>query len=352
MKIALITDTHWGIRGDVIAFHDYFKKSVDEFFLPTLRERGIKKIVHLGDLVDRRKFINYMTAHRLRKDFLEPVNQEFDMDIIIGNHDTYYKNTNDLNALREIVIGKYENIHVFSGPHIRDFDGVPIAYVPWICDENYEQTLETVKATTAQICFGHLELSGFEMYKGHVADHGLSHNLFDKFDVVCSGHYHHKSTNGNINYLGAFAEFTWTDYDDPRGFHVFDTETRELEFIRNPFNMFVKLYYDDMGKNIDEVLLHNTDTANKIVKIIVRNKTNPYWFDMFIDHIENTSPMDLQVVEDNLQLDIENDESINEAEDTISIFKNYIGQLNLDNPRREKLEKTIVDLYQEAIAIL
>lgn len=352
MKIALITDTHWGIRGDVVAFHDYFKKSVDEFFLPELRKRNIKQIVHLGDLVDRRKFINYMTAHRLRRDFLEPVNQEFQMDIIIGNHDTYYKNTNELNALREIVVGKYDNIKIYSNPYVREFDDIPIMYVPWICDDNHKQTIEMLEATSAQICFGHLELAGFEMYRGHVSDHGQAHDIFNKFDVVCSGHFHHKSDSGNIHYLGAFAEFTWTDYEDPRGFHVFDTETRELEFIKNPFNMFVKIWYDDMNKNIDEVLLHDYDVKGKIVKIIVKNKTNPYWFDLFIDRIENNAPMDMQVVEDNLQLDLDNDDVVNEAEDTISIFKNYIGQLNIEGTRKEKLEKTIVELYQEAIAIL
>lgn len=352
MKIALITDTHWGIRGDVVAFHDYFKKSVDEFFLPELRKRNIKQIVHLGDLVDRRKFINYMTAHRLRRDFLEPINQEFQMDIIIGNHDTYYKNTNELNALREIVVGKYDNIKIYSNPYVREFDDIPIMYVPWICDDNYKQTIEMLNATTAQICFGHLELAGFEMYRGHVSDHGQSHDVFNKFDVVCSGHFHHKSTNGNIHYLGAFAEFTWTDYEDPRGFHIFDTETRELEFIKNPFNMFIKIWYDDMNKSIDEVLLNDYDVKGKIVKIIVKNKTNPYWFDLFIDRIENEAPMDMQVVEDNLQLDLDNDDVVNEAEDTISIFKNYIGQLNIEGTRKDKLEKTIVELYQEAIAIL
>jgi predicted phosphodiesterase len=351
MKIALITDTHWGIRGDVVAFHDYFKKSVDEFFLPTLRSRGIKQIVHLGDLVDRRKFINFMTAHRLRIDFLEPVNNEFQMDIIIGNHDTYYKNTNELNALREIVVGKYDNIKIYSNPHTREFNGVDVLYVPWICDDNSKQTIEMIEATNAQICFGHLELAGFEMYKGHMSDHGQGHELFDKFDVVCSGHYHHKSDNKNIHYLGAFAEFTWTDYDDPRGFHIFDTETRELEFIQNPYSMFVKIWYDDINKTIDEVILNDYEVKGKIVKIIVKNKTNPYWFDLFIDKIENQSPMDMQVVEDNLQLDLENDDIVNEAEDTISIFKNYIGQLNMEGTKKDKLEKTIVELYQEAIAI-
>ena len=352
MKIALIADTHWGVRGDVIAFHDYFKRSLNEFFFPELRSRGIKKVIHLGDVVDRRKFVNFMTAHRLRKDFLEPINNEFEMDVIIGNHDTYYKNTNNINALDELVNGKYPNIKIYTEAETVLFDEVPILFIPWITDENRESTLQNIKSTSAQIAMGHLELNGFEMYKGHVNDHGMDHRLLSRFDLVCSGHYHHRSSNGSIHYLGAFAEHIWSDFDDPRGFHIFDTDTRELEFIKNPFSIFKKIWYDDMNKNMDEVLLHDVVTKDCIVKVIVKNKTNPYWFDLFIDAIENTTPIELQVVEDHLHLDIEDDSDIiNEAEDTISIFKNYIEQMNLDGSKKDKLNKTILELYQEAMQI-
>jgi hypothetical protein len=352
MKIALITDTHWGVRGDIIPFHDYFKRSVHEFFIPELRKRGITKIIHLGDLVDRRKFVNYMTAHRLRKDFLEPINNEFEMDVIVGNHDTYYKNTNDVNALYELVEGKYNNIKVFTSPKTVHTHPIPILYLPWICDENREETLNEIKNTEAQIVMGHLELNGFEMYRGHINDHGMDSNIFGRFDVVCSGHFHHKSNVGNITYIGAFTEHTWTDFDDPRGFTVFDTSTRSLEFVQNPFTIFKKLYYDDMNKNMDQVLIHDHDTKGSIVKVVVKNKTNPYWFDLFIDAIENTSPIDLQVVDDHLNLDIEdNSDIVNEAEDTITIFRGYIDQMNLEAKKKERLNKTIIELYQEAISI-
>lgn len=351
MKVALICDTHWGVRGDNIAFLDYFKKSVDDFFLPELRKRGIEKIIHLGDLVDRRKYINFMTLNRLRKDFLEPINAEFQMDVIPGNHDTFYKNTNSLNALNELLSVQYNNISAFLKPDTVWVDGIPILYLPWICDDNKEATYEAIRTTEAQICFGHLELSGFQMYKGILNDHGMDSNIFSRFDVVCSGHYHHKSSTSNIHYLGAFCEHIWSDFNDPRGFHIFDTHTRELEFVRNPYEMFRKVWYNDVGVK-GATIEPPDDLTNKVVKVIVSGKDNPYTFDRFIEDIEKQTPIEVQVVDDHKHLNDQSDNDIvSETEDTLTVFKQYINSIGDVDCKKETLEKVIVNLYMEATQI-
>lgn len=353
MKIALITDTHWGVRNDSPVMHDYMKRFLDNVFFPQLAANGVEHVVHLGDLVDRRKFINYNTASRLRKDFLEPLSKSGkQLYIIAGNHDTYYKNTNSLNSLREILFG-YNNINIYDEvPEAIDFDGTKILMLPWICSENKESILKAIKETTAPIVMGHLELGGFEMYRGHVNDHGDDPKLFDKFDIVCSGHYHTRSNNGNIYYLGTPCEYTWSDYNDPKGFHILDTETRQLQFIRNPDTLFVKFHYDDLNKQMDEVLLiDESQFKGKYVKVIVRNKTNPYWFDNIIDRMEKNGVADLQVVEDHFHLDLEEDSDIvNEAEDTMTILRKYINGLQF-NTDKKRVENIIQNLYIEAQAI-
>lgn len=352
MKIALITDTHWGIRNDSQVFYDYFKLFLDDVFFPTLTKHEIRHVIHLGDLVDRRKYANFLTLHRLRKDFLERFEDGMiDMYVILGNHDTYYKNTNEVNALKELVEGKYQFIHAIEKPQTLEFDGSDILFLPWICEDNYQESMDAIKDTTAQIVMGHLELNGFEMFRGSISDHGMDHKLFDRFDVVCSGHYHHKSDTGNIHYLGAFAEYTWSDFDDLRGFHIFDTETRELTFIRNPYKMFQKVWYDDADRTVDEVLGADLDVRNKMVKVIVKNKTNPYCFDLFIDKIEKSGVIDLQVVEDHLDLDeIADEDFMDSAEDTLTVCRKYISQVNfsVDN---KKLERVITNLYTEALQV-
>ena len=353
MKIALITDTHWGIRNDSPVFHDYFKRFLDEVFFKELVDQDIRHVIHLGDLVDRRKYVNFLTLSRLRTDFLDRLDDmQIKTHIIAGNHDVYYKNTNSVNALKELIIGKYDNIKVYDRPACIDFSGTPILLLPWICEDNSQESMDAIKTTPAQVVMGHLELNGFEMFRGSISDHGMDHRLFDRFDVVCSGHYHHKSDTGNIHYLGAFAEYTWSDYDDPRGFHVFDTDTRELTFIRNPYRMFEKIWYDDSGKTSTQIIESSqVDVSNKMIKVIVKNKTNPYFFDLFIDNLEKNGPADVQVVEDHLHLDLmEDDEIVDEAEDTLSVCRKYIGQMNLSVDQK-KLERVITNLYSEALQV-
>jgi DNA repair exonuclease SbcCD nuclease subunit len=353
MKLALITDTHWGVRNDNIAFMDNSKRFLDEVFFPTIEREAISTIVHLGDLVDRRKYINIRTASRLRQDFLEPLaDGGYDVHFIAGNHDTYFKNTNSINALRELVVDKY-NFKVYDQlPWEADFDGTIVLMLPWICDENREVCLHKIKTTPAQIVMGHLELAGFEMYRGSIVSHGDDRSLFDRFDMVLSGHYHHRSSDGSIHYLGSHAEFTWSDYDDRKGFHILDTETRNLTFIENPYRMFSKLWYDDMtpGKEPEGYDLSAVKGMN--VKVIVTNKTDPYRFDKFIEQIEKVGVLEMQIVEDHLNLATEDDTDIvNEAESTINIFKKYIDQVNSANLDKVRLEKTIVELYQEALSL-
>lgn len=354
MKIALVTDTHWGVRNDNVAFHRYFAKFYGEVFFPYLKEHGITDIIHLGDIVDRRKYINFLSARALRKQFVEPAMKDFNTHVIIGNHDTYYKNTNSVNAMEELYwLNTNEKFKWYESATEVDFDGCKILFIPWICAENGKATMELIQSTEATVAFGHLELSGFSMYRGHVAHDGEDPKVFGKFDIVCSGHYHTRSSDGNIHYLGAPCEYTWSDFNDPRGFHIFDTETRELTFIQNPISVFKKIFYDDDDMTLEDIMGFDVNEyKDTLVKVVVKNKENPYWFDMFIEKLENVGLIDLQVVEDHMNLGLEDDQDIiDEAEDTLTILKNYVGQLDLKGIPSSKVENTITSLYHDAMSL-
>jgi len=352
MKVAVLGDTHFGARNDNQAFHDYFEKFYSNVFFPTLKERGISKIVQLGDLFDRRKYVNFYTLKRSREYFFDQlVINNLHMDVFVGNHDTYFKNTNDVNSPDLLLQDYIGFVSVYSDPADIDLDGLKVTLLPWVCSGNYEQCMEHIRKTDSQILFGHLELAGFEMHRGAVNDHGMDVKPFDKFDIVMSGHYHHKSSRGNIHYLGTPYEMTWSDYDDPKGFHIFDTETRELEFIRNPYTMFQKWFYNDIEANPLESNESFDSAAGAIVKVVVKNKTNPYWFDMYIAALEKAGAIDIQVVDDHPNLQLEDDDDIiDEAEDTLTILKNYANSIST-NVETADLNKFFSELYSEALTV-
>ena len=355
MKFAIVTDTHWGVRNDSQVFADYFKKFYDNAFFPYLEENNITTVLHLGDIVERRKYINFVTASRLENDFIRPLHDRgIKTFYIVGNHDCFYKNTNEINSMSQLYGNRaYDSMTIITDPTELDFDGCKIVAMPWMCQDNMDRALDLIKNTTAEILMGHLELAGFEMYKGSMIDHGMDANIFGKFDVVCSGHFHHKSSKGNVNYLGCPYEITWSDYGDQKGFHVFDTETRELTFIHNPYTMFNKILYDDNTINYGELLntLNFDEYSNTYVKVIVRTKNNPYWFDMFIDKLEKSDPIMIQVVDDNFNLQLEDDDDIiNEAEDTLTILKRFVDTVEISTDKKE-IDKFLSELYAEASSI-
>ena len=350
MKIAIINDTHAGARGDSLPFNEYFFKFWEGTFFPYLKENNIKHICHLGDVVDRRKFINYVILNSWRKRFFDVLkNEGITMDVIVGNHDVTYKNTNEINAMDEL-FSHYDNIQVMTEPRLMNYDGTNVLMVPWINSSNYQTTLDEVKNTPAQVVFGHFEIAGFEMDKGNICHTGLEKKMFDRFDIVLSGHFHHKSSDGNISYLGNQYEMTWADYNDQRGFHIFDTDTRELTFVPNPHKMFHKITYDDGSQSFEDWKTHNyAEYKDCYIKVVVINKQNPYLFDTVLDNLYKCGASDISIVEDFNDYDTDIDaDIIDQAEDTMTILSKYIDNLTL-NVERDKLKNLMKELYVEAL---
>lgn len=352
MKILLITDQHFGVRNDNIAFLDYFEKFYKNVVFPFIEENNITNVIDLGDTFDRRKFVNYFSLKRSKEmwfDELEKRNIQY--DYIVGNHTSYFKNTISVNS-PELMFGRYRNFNIIEKPTVMTYDGVEVVLIPWICQDNEEETMALINSTRAQILLGHLEISGFEMYKGVFVEHGISPSLFSKFEFVASGHLHHRSTRGNIHYLGCPYEMTWSDYNDPKGFHVFDTETRSLTFIPNPYTMFNKIYYSDVDHTMSTLLDFDASKYEGVyVKIIVEQKTNPYWFDMFLDKIEKVNPISVEVVEDDFNIHLGDDSDITDGiEDTVTILTKYVESLEIETDKKS-LNVLLRNLYDEAVSI-
>ena len=348
MKVIIITDQHFGARNDSIAFLDFFQKFYDNTFFPTLDASGIDTVLVLGDTFDRRKYVNFYALDRAKKMFFDKLEERgITVYMLAGNHDTYFKNTNEVNS-PDLLLAEYNNIEVIDEPKTINVNGFEVCMLPWICPENYTQSLDEIKNTTSTICMGHLEIAGFAMYRGMESHEGFSAETFSKFDLVFSGHYHHRSNNSNIHYLGNPYELTWQDYNDPRGFHLFDFATRQLDFIENPYRMFERLEYTD--KEVEPIDLDQLELKDKYIKLVVLEKTDFYKFDKFIQKLYNKGCHEIKIVEDFSEFqEGEINEEIN-LEDTVSVLSNYIESIETDVDK-EKVKSYMRGLYTEAINI-
>lgn len=353
MKVAIINDTHYGVKNDSVSFAAYQNKFFNEVFLPHLIDNNITHVLHLGDLFDRRKYVNFITAKNVEENFVKPLmDAGITMHMVAGNHDTYFKNTNDVNSLKQLYGNtKYDRFMSYWNDTVEiDLDGCKIMLCPWVCDENRDRIKESIRDTNAQVLMGHFEIAGFEMYRGAVCEHGDAIDSFSKFDMVFSGHFHHKSTHRNISYLGAPYEMTWSDYNDPKGFHIFDTGNRSLEFILNPFRMFHKIEYDDKDMTIEDVAQLDTFLlTNTHIKVIVKSKENPYIFDLFMDKLLQSGAADIKVIDDLTSFDVvDESDMIDEAQDTLTILSKYLESIEVKSEKKN-VEKFLHDLYNEAI---
>lgn len=339
--IACLTDTHWSFKKSSRHFHDYFELFYKNVFFPTLEKYGIKTIIHMGDAFDNRKSIDFWGLEWTRRVILEPL-RDYDVHMIIGNHDIFLRNSTEINS-PSLLLRDYPNIKTYSSPTNTVIDGVNMTLIPWICSENYDETMKVIEKSKSKIALGHLELNGFRVNPNMtMEDHGLNSIIFDKFERVYSGHYHTRSDNGKIFYLGNPYEMYWSDVNDTRGFHILDTKTLEHTPINNPYRMFYNIYYEDTPHQLFDA----TQYENKIVKVIVRKKSKQKDFDKFVDKLYTAKVQELKIIE-NFEIQESVDFEVTEDENTLMILNRYIDESEFEFDKN-RIKTIFQDIYKQA----
>ncbi len=353
MKIAILGDTHFGIRNDSKIFHEYYENFYDNVFFPTLLESGVRTIIQLGDLFDRRKYINFLSLTESRRYFFNKcLENNIHVHALIGNHDIFWRESLEVNS-PSLLLRDYPNITLWQDVGTLEIDGINIDMVPWICKENEHKIFDFVQNSTSPYCMGHFELAGFNLSKGVQSHDGIGSSFLGNYNQVISGHYHTHSTQDNVMYLGTPYELFWSDYKDNKYFAIFDTESLKIQLIQNPIRKFFKINYDDSQLKIEQ--LKNIDFTryqNGYVKVVVVNKQNPYLFDKLMDELYKQTPADVTIVED--FTDLVNEETdkdiVDEAQDTMTILSNYIDAQSLNISDNNKLKALMRELYVEALS--
>lgn len=344
MKSVILNDTHFGYKADSPIVLEYFLSFFEEQLFPYIKENNIKTIFHLGDVFDRRKYVNFKTLNQVRTRFLEPLR---DMGVkciaICGNHDTYYKNNNRVNSLDELV-SQYANWEIYSEPTEINTSAGCVALLPWINPENEEAAAKFLNETTCSVLLGHLELFGFQSIRGIFIEQGHDPKHFDKFDYVLTGHYHVKSSRDNIHYLGTQYQMAFSDVWEPKGFHVFDFSSRELVFIENPRKLFYTFdYNEDEPQKLDYELFKDA-----YVKIFVKKRTKAAPFEKYMDKFYEAGVAELAVTEEvsaNPEL-----VAVDVHKDTLQLLHEELGTINDKSIDKQFLAKIIDEAYNSALS--
>jgi len=346
MKVAIITDQHFGFKKGSKLYHDYFQKFYDEVFFPKIKKLGITTVLDLGDTFDNRKGVDLYSLDWAKTSYFDRLaDLNIDLISIVGNHTAYYKNTNEINT-NDLLLREYNNITLLSEATELEVGGQPILFIPWINQENSERTYKKIKESKCKVAMGHLELNGFVATHGHTMEHGADFDCYNKFKQVFSGHYHTRSNNGKIYYLGNPYEMFWNDVNDKRGFHIWDTETLKLKTINNPNALYKVINYNDTPRQLTKF----GEYTNKIVKVVVRQKSDEKEYDRFMDSLSKANPHDIKIIErtDHLVFD---GEIYNQTEDTMTLLDSYVDDLDTDL-NKNKIKGLMKEIYHSACEVL
>ena len=347
MKIALITDTHIGARNSSRIFREQMKSFLSDF-LDDVKTQEIETILHLGDFFDSRTSLSLVDIDFVMNWFIPKLNDSgAHMIVIAGNHDVYYRNTNQVNSLS--ILQGCKNITIVQNDiYIHKTDNKNFVMCPWLNDENQERLLEDLAhyANNDHVLCLHGEFAGMKMYKNSkLNEHGLDVKIFSKFHHVLSGHFHHPSVYGNIEYMGAAHYMNWQDYDDWRGYFLYDVLDDSYEKIINPYCPFIEITYND----------DRDDLEGKIVRVIVEDEVKHSDLKDYIHSIEKQKPVSVDVIDLTIFQEDDNVEELNDTEESqvvskelLDYFSEYLTQLSLDEKTVHSLEDKFSNLYELA----
>lgn len=338
-EVAIITDTHFGVKNNSTYFLDMMESYYFDYFIPTIKSFGLNHIWHLGDFFENRKVIGVQTFNLIKKILDEIEKEHIGLTVIKGNHDMFFNNTNKVSSI-DPLFSRYSNIKIVHECEEIDFFGKKVMFLSWISPESRDRVNGRILETKCDVLCGHLKINNFEVIRGVVCETGMDQSMFDKFDRVLSGHFHVRSTNGRINYLGNPYQTTWGEAHDKKGFHVYDVVNDALRFVQNPSENYVIIRYeDDESFDFDKF-------RNKIVRVYF-DEYDPEKFESFVDKLEKVCYS--YVIDDVRETQIEDHESYC-ISDTTTLIKEWIDSMVVESRvDRKLLDEIVFSIYRESI---
>lgn len=346
MNILILGDLHIGARNSNPIFFKMMKSFFSEVLFPYIIKNNISVVFQLGDIHDKRKSIDFVIAEFIINDFFkwfEDNNIQFIS--LVGNHDSYYKNTIKLDGMSQLT-KKSKHIIIVNKPSIYTFDNTKFVLIPWICNENKDECVEFIEKNrnSDSILLGHFELAGFEMIKGIKSETGsIDNTLLSGYKKVISGHYHITSENDNIIYIGTPYELNWNDYGDKKRFIVYDTKDNEYQNIYTNVILHEKIIYNDISKKQDF-----SKYTNKFVKVIANDDYSETKLNKFLNELNKVHPLSIQFIDNRQHVEKELEYAEEDLNNPSKIVLNDIQTYYMNDKELSDLAtKMFEEIYKE-----
>lgn len=341
MKIAIISDLHFGIRKNSEVFLNSQTRFIIEQFVPYLKKHKITTIFMLGDLFDNRSSTNTKVMNTVYEIFANYL-KDFKIYMLVGNHDTYFNSTVEINSLK--YLGGFPNVEIIDVMKQIEIDGRKIALVPWIVDNvKFVREFRKIKC---DVCLGHFNISGFHFNKYKKSEDGLQSKLFSRCKKVFTGHFHIRNIQNKhgseMVYIGSPYQLTRNDIDENRGFTILDLSDLSYEFIDNTESLkYVKLKYPE--KFTKSKILNNIID----VHIDYDNSYNETKIERYIRKIEENSPAITPNIFIDNNAELSGDLSLENCNigSMMDLMREYIDGLDIRN--REEIVGILFELYNE-----
>ena len=341
-KICCVGDIHLGVHQASSMWHT-ISLNFARWLRKELKEQNIKDIIITGDVLDDRNEIAVTTLHYLPQFFR--ILDDFNIIILVGNHDAYYKDNSTVHSLS--ILKSRKNITVVDKPIVQNVFDKTIGFCPW--------GTPISQVPKCDILIGHFEIQNFNFNTTKICEFGIqSNDLLSKSKLILSGHFHkrqhRKYSNGEIIYTGNPFQMDFNDIQDQKGFYILDLSEKHVkyEFIENnisPIHVKVNLSHLEKLKK----LAKDKGWSNLAIKIIIDKDIKTNLLDKIIASINFEAPFSLTTdylnkfnIGDNIILTNElGDLKIKDC------IIEYIESLDIDN--KEDVIKKTVHLYNQFI---
>ena len=345
-KVCLVSDIHFGVNKNSELFLNSSIRFFRDQLVPYLEKEEITHILVLGDVFDNRNSINVRISDEVHRVFGEILG-DFDVTILIGNHDIYYKTSNNVHSLKFLDL--LPNVEVIDQLCYKEIFGIKTMFCPWIFDYNDPHIAEMFETTESDVLFGHFDIIGFALNRTRVSTEGLQPESFSKFKKVFSGHYHTPSSKRigktEIAYIGSPYQMTRNDRNEPKGVIILNLETLRYKRVLNETSIeFFEVEYPEIPnkEDVEGNIVDAVITIDK--KDIIGNV-----IDKYVEKIEKMNPVEkvnvvMNVISENSSdFDELKHGKMNSIPDLIELYINNDNEI--DN--KEIVLNTIMEIYEE-----